>query len=393
VNFEFDAEQEQLRASVRRYLVDRAPITPYVRDGYGAARGADDVWLGLAALGASGLLVRGDHGGAGVGMVDAAVVLEECGRAVYPGPYVSSAIGATSLVSLAGGDTDHAALLPALADGTTVGTLAIFERGDRIEWRAPTTRCDGPGSGAEGGDGTVRVSGTKVGVLDGERADVFLVSTRADDGEVAIVAVTPGPSAGSSAGPSVRVEPDAGLDGSRCTATVHFDGAVGRRLAGADPTSAVGVTLDRMRTALVIDSIGAAARALELTVAYATARVAFDKPIGSFQAVQHLCADMLRALELSRAAGYYACWALDDADAAHAHLAAVQAAAYTSEELPKLGAHAIQVFGGIGFTWEHDIHLFYKRLVSAGAVLGNADDHLAELADLVLSPALIAHEE
>jgi alkylation response protein AidB-like acyl-CoA dehydrogenase len=112
--------------------------------------------------------------------------------------------------------------------------------------------------------------------------------------------------------------------------------------------------------------------------------VQFDKPIGSFQAVQHLCADMLRALELGRAAGYYSCWAADDADPSEAHRAAVMAKAFASDAYPQLGGSAIQVFGGIGFTWEHDIHLYYKRLLSLSASLGNASEHLAELAKIAI---------
>ena len=123
---------------------------------------------------------------------------------------------------------------------------------------------------------------------------------------------------------------------------------------------------------------------LVLAVDYAKQRIQFDKPIGSFQAVQHLCADMLRTLELGRAAAYYACWAADDADDAEAHRAAVMAKAFASDGFAQLGGTAIQVFGGIGFTWEHDIHLYYKRLLSASASLGNTSEHLAELARIAI---------
>ncbi len=132
MDFDFSADQELLRDSVRRYLAERAPITPYVRDRYSddrVAAVADDVWLGLAELGVVGLLVPEEHGGAGGGMVDAAVVLEELGRAVCPVPYASSAIGAVSLVMAVGSEAEHATLLPGLADGSTIGTLALYEDG------------------------------------------------------------------------------------------------------------------------------------------------------------------------------------------------------------------------------------------------------------------------
>ncbi|MDQ1380635.1 MAG: hypothetical protein QOJ71_1354, partial [Actinomycetota bacterium] len=113
-------------------------------------------------------------------------------------------------------------------------------------------------------------------------------------------------------------------------------------------------------------------------------RVQFDKPIGAFQAVQHLCADMLRTVELARAAGYYACWAIDDASPEEAHRAATLARAFAADAFPQLGGTAIQVFGGIGFTWEHDIHLYYKRLLSTSLALGTASDHLEELATIAI---------
>ena len=127
-------------------------------------------------------------------------------------------------------------------------------------------------------------------------------------------------------------------------------------------------------------------RRLEQTVDYAKDRKQFGAPIGSFQAVQHLCADMLRDLEIARAGVYYALWACQSADSEERHRAAVMAKAYASEVLPHVGETAIQVFGGVGFTWENDIHLFYKRMLSAASLVGNADQEYGELADLILGP-------
>jgi acyl-CoA dehydrogenase len=174
------------------------------------------------------------------------------------------------------------------------------------------------------------------------------------------------------------------VDGSRKEVSVEFAGAPGERLGG-DASTAIARTLDRLAVAYVVDGVGAAARALELVLAYAKERVQFDRPIGSFQAVQHLCADMLRVVELARAAGYYACWAIDEAPVEEAHRAVTIAKAYASDAFAQLGGSAIQVFGGIGFTWEHDIHLFYKRLLTASVALGQADDHLDELATIALA--------
>jgi alkylation response protein AidB-like acyl-CoA dehydrogenase len=371
VDFEFSDEQELLRASVRRLLTARAPITPYVRDRYETpALAPDAVWASLAELGVAGLLVPEAHGGAGMGMVDAAVVVEELGRAVSPLPYASSAVGAVSLVLDAGSKREHAFLLPGLADGTTVGAVAFFEpdRRTRVDDLATTARRDGDGW---------RVNGTKVHVADGAAAGLLLVSA-AVDGATAVFAVETNSD-------GVEVEPSPSVDGSRKVATVRLTDAIGWRLPSDDVDGAIARTLDRIGVAYVIDGVGAASRALDLAVDYAKERVQFDRPIGAFQAVQHLCADMLRVVELARAASYYACWAIDEASAAEAHRAATMAQAYASNAFAQVGATAIQVFGGIGFTWEHDIHLFYKRLLTAAGALGSADEHLEALAALALA--------
>ena len=347
MDFEFSADQEMLRDSVRRFLADRAPLS-YVRGVYDAPSAvADDVWHGLADLGVFGL-----------GMVDSAVVLEELGRAVCPAPFIASAIGAAALAD--------GALLPEILDGSRITTVALYDEDRRYEWRAPATRATPAG-------GAWQLDGVKVHVPDGAAADVVLVTATDHDGALGVYAVE-----------RPDAEPTPSVDGSRKEARVELTATPARRIGDGDATEAVARAVDRLAVAYVVDGIGAAQRALELSVEYAKDRVQFDKPIGSFQAVQHLCADMLRAVELGRAAGYYACWALDDAGPEEAHRAATMAKAFASEAYAQVGGTAIQVFGGIGFTWEHDIHLFYKRLLSLSVALGNADAHLAELASLVL---------
>ena len=366
MDFEFSQDQELLRDSVRRFLADRAPIAGYVRpllDGDDDRR--PEVWNALAELGVIGLLVPEEFGGsaapgAGTGMVDAAVVLE------------ASAIGAVSLVLGAGAPREHSFLLPAMASGSVVGTIALLEPGRRFEIDHPTTKAERLGEGWV-------VTGTKVHVPDAVGSDVVLVSASVDGEPGTAVFAVQTESSG------VTVEAVTTVDGTRKQATIVFDGAPGWRLGTGDASAAIAATVDRIAVAMVIDGVGAAARALELAVEYAKERVAFDHPIGSFQAVQHLCADMLRAVELGRAAGYYACWAADEADPAEAHRAATMAKAFASEAFPQLGGSAIQVFGGIGFTWEHDIHLFYKRLLSLAYTLGSSDDALEALADVVLA--------
>jgi alkylation response protein AidB-like acyl-CoA dehydrogenase len=361
LDFEFSEDQEQLRASVRRFLEERAPIS-YVRALLDDARSTtDEVWTGLADLGVTGLLVPDQHGGAGGGMVDMAVVLEELGRAVHPGPFASSAVGAVSLVNLAGSDDDRARVLPGLAAGETIATVAL-ER--PAEVRAAR---------AESG---WTLSGTHTHVPDAVAADLVLAASAVEGGLGAFVVER------GAAGLDVVAAPT--VDGTRRFATVTFAETPARRLGADDASDAIAETVDRLVVAAVVDGVGAASRTLEMAVAYAKERRQFDRPIGSFQAVQHLCADMLRAVELARAGAYYACWAADAADAAERHRAATMAQAFAADELYGVGASLIQVHGGIGYTWEHDAHLYYKRLLTLKERAGGTPGQLEELASLIL---------
>jgi alkylation response protein AidB-like acyl-CoA dehydrogenase len=361
VDFEFSAEQEMLRASVRAFLAANAPISA-VRSSYESATADPSVWSGLGELGVTALLVPEAHGGAGTGMVDAAVVLEELGRTVCPAPYAASAIGAVALAD------DE--LLPGLADGSLIGTVAIFEPGARYLWERPSTRATRAGSGWV-------LEGEKVHVADACAAGVAFVTARDDSGALGVYACE-----------TFDAEFTPTVDGSRKQGRISFTGAPARRVDAADDAGdarqVVTGALDRLGVATAVDGVGAAARALELVLEYAKERVQFGKPIGAFQAVQHLCADMLRTVELGRAAAYYACWAIDDASPDEAHRAATIARAFAADAFPAVGGSAIQVFGGIGFTWEHDIHLYFKRLLSSAYVLGAAAEHLAELAAIAI---------
>jgi alkylation response protein AidB-like acyl-CoA dehydrogenase len=362
LDFEFSDDQELLRATVRRFLTERASIA-YVRELLDDERGTtDDVWSGLIALGATGLLVPDVHGGAGMGMVDMAVVLEELGRAVHPGPFASTAVGAVSVVALAGSEDDRAELLPGFASGESTGTVALSSAGD--------TRAAVNGGGWS-------ITGEKAHVADAIAADMLVVTATTTDGELGAFVVARN-------APGMEVSPTATVDGTRKFATVTLTEAPARRLGPGDATDAVAETVDRLGIAAVVDGVGAASRALEVGVEYAKERRQFDRPIGSFQAVQHLCADMLRAVELARAGAYYACWAADAADPAERHRAATMAQAFAADELYTVGASLIQVHGGIGFTWEHDAHLYYKRLLTLKELAGGSPGQLEELASLVL---------
>ncbi len=355
MDFEFSDDQELLAESVRRYLTDRAPLT-YVRAHYADAAVVDDVWRGLAELGLVGMLAPESAGGAGMGLVDLALGLAEMGRTVYPGPFAASAVGATTLLARLGTDPIAGEWLPRLAAGDAVATIATMDA------HADAVHVDDGGA----------LHGTKTHVPDGVAADLLLVVT-APDAVVAIAADAPG----------VTVHSLPTVDGSRKFATVTLAGAPGTALSG-DVAGALAAAGDAFGVAAVLDGVGAAERALEMAVEYAKEREQFGRPIGSFQAVQHLCADMVRAIELGRAAAYYAAWACDHADALERHRAATMARAFAADGFYRVAANAIQVFGGIGFTWEHDAHLFYKRLLTLQHLGGSSSDHLEELASIVL---------
>lgn len=371
MDFEFSPEQEQLREAVRRFLEEQAPVTPYVREMFTHPTGfSEGVWQGLAGLGLTGILVPEAYGGAGLGMLEMGVVLEEMGRVVHPGPFLSTALTAAGLVRDAGSEADRAALLPGIASGEARATLALFEPGRRYEWREPTVTAR-PAS-----RGGWRLVGEKTHVHDAAAADWLLVTARSDEGLAAFIVEA-------DAG-GVEIEPLDTMDGTRKRARVRLRDAAARRLGEGDASEALAATVDRSVIGLCVDGVGAAQRALELCIGYAHQREQFGAPIGSFQAIQHLLADVLRDLELGRAGSYYALWAAEAADAAERHRAAWVAKAFCCEAFPRIGMDAIQVFAGVGFTWEYDVHLFFKRLLSLQSDLGDEATALEAVAGVVL---------
>jgi alkylation response protein AidB-like acyl-CoA dehydrogenase len=351
----YTTEQEAFRNTVRRFLEDQGGTT-FTRKRWNEPTPATgECWQSLAELGVTGLLVPEAAGGIGGDMTDMGVVMEELGRAVHPGPCWASCVGGSSAAATFGLDT----LSRGLADGSQTATLALEEPGRRFTaW--PQSRLTVAGD---------KLSGEKVQVPDAVGADFLFVTT--DHGVYLVPADADG----------LTICASEWLDGSRRFASVRFDKVPGTRLGD---NSQLAPTVDRMLVALCVDGVGAAQRALEMTVAYAGERQQFGQHIGSFQAVQHLCADMLQQLELGRAGIHYALWALAAADPSEAHRAAVMSKAYTAETFPQIGASAIQVFGGAGFTWEYDIQLYYKRLLSLQMTWGGSEVWLEELATLVI---------
>jgi alkylation response protein AidB-like acyl-CoA dehydrogenase len=371
VDFELSEAQQMLRESVRRFLAEASP-TGYVRAQLDDPRGTTDaVWRGLADLGLLGLLVPEELGGAGLGMIEMGVVCEEMGRALHPGPFAASSLTAASLVAASASPPERGEILPPLAAGDLVATVAAYEPGQRYDASRPATVAEPRG-------GSFALTGVKHLVPDGLAADLLLVVAReAATSETRVFAVDPRAS-------GVSRSPSPSVDGTRKLARVELEYAPARRLGSGDAGDAIADALDRSAIASAADALGAATRAHELALAYAVDRHQFGRPIGSFQAVQHLLVDMLQDLELARAGIYYALWAADAAGRAERHRAAAMAKAFASARLPAVGARVIQVFGGIGFTWEHDAHLFYRRLLGMEASFGDEQAHLDELARIAV---------
>ncbi|WP_336212816.1 acyl-CoA dehydrogenase family protein [Nonomuraea sp. LPB2021202275-12-8] len=350
-------EQEELRRTVRTLLAR----TPPARPAPGAEAGYDEtVWRLLAGqVGAFGLAVPEEHGGAGCTLAETHVVGEELGRALATLPYLGSAVLATQAL-LACGATDP---LPGLADGSRVGALAWAESGtwDPAAIRARVT---------DGG-----LTGVKEHVLDGVRAGLLIVPALAPDGGLAVYTVDP-------AGPGVRVEPLVTLDRTRPQARVTFDAAPAR-LIGDDGLRVLERLLAVAATALSAEQLGGSARCLELTLSHVKAREQFGRPIGSFQAVRHRLADLYVLVESARSVSYDAARALAG-DAPDLAVRAATAQAYCAEAYSAVAAETIQLHGGIGFTWEHEAHLHFKRAHGAAALFGSPAWHRTRLAGHVL---------
>jgi alkylation response protein AidB-like acyl-CoA dehydrogenase len=363
------AEQDELRDSVRRFLADRAPISR-VRELMQTPDGLDPaVWEQASTqLGLLGLAIPEEYGGAGFSFAEQAIVLEELGAALYGGPYLASAVlAATALLA----STDQAAqqdLLPAIASGETIATLAFTE--DDGSWDPAAVRL----AAVKDGDGW-RLDGHKNFVLDGAAAGLILVLAVADGGLSLFAVSADAPGLGRAVLPT--------LDQTRKLARLAFDGVPGRLIGGTGDAAAImDRVLDVAAIALAAEQLGGAQRALDMTVEYAKVRHQFGRPIGSFQGLKHRMADLLMEVESLRSAVNYAAAAVA-AGSDEVPVVASLVKAYASETYFHVTAESIQMHGGIGFTWEHDAHLYFKRAKSSELFLGDASYHRERLAERI----------
>ena len=376
MDFGFSEEQEMLRQSVREFLGAECPMT-YVRQMMEDERGyAGDQWKKMAELGWTGLIIPEQYGGAGLNMVDMVVVLEEMGRVVMPGPFFASALLGGLAIDLGGTEAQKQRYLPELAAGKLKATLAQVEESGR--WDAEGIALPAKASG-----GGFSLSGTKLFAHDAHNADVLVVPARSGgSGSDGITMLLVDPKA---KGVSIRVLKT--MDQTRKLCEVKFDQvAVGKDAVLGEVGK--GWTLldrlvDRAKVALCAEMCGGAQKVLEMSVEYAKVREQFGKPIGSFQAIQHKCANMMVQVESAKSATYYAAWAVAN-DVPESHLAACMAKAYCSDAYRFVSAEGIQIHGGIGFTWEHDMHLYFKRAKGSEVTFGDATWNRELVAQVVL---------
>jgi alkylation response protein AidB-like acyl-CoA dehydrogenase len=341
-------EQLQLRASVRGFLTDRQPLAA-VRALMDTPSGYDrSVWEQAGSqLGLPAIAIPEQYGGAGFTFVEQAIVLEELGRALYTGPYLASAVLAANALLCCGDDAANRTHLPGVATGETIATLAL-------------------GDEELAADGN-RLTGRRDLVLDGATADLILVATGRT--LFAVAADAPG---------MTRI-PLATLDQTRRLAAITFADTPATPVGEA---TGLDRALDRAAVALAAEQLGGAQAALDMAVAYAKTREQFNRPIGTFQTIKHRCADLLMEVESTRSAVLYAAWAVAD-DSAELPTMAPLVAAHASDTFSHAAAENIQIHGGIGFTWEHDAHLYFKRAHFDREFLGDPAAHREKLAQRI----------
>ena len=373
MDFGFSQEQEMLRATARKFFENECPST-FVRARMAEPAGVtDDFWKKLGEQGWLGLVYPEEYGGTGLGFVDLTVLMEEMGRAVMPGPFFATLLGGLAILE-AGSADQKKDWLGKISDGQAKATLA---------WTEPSARWDAPGvtTTARSVGGGWTLTGTKLFVPDAHLADVLVVVARTSEG--------PRPEDGVSLfllergarGLTTTLLPT--MDQTRKLCEVKLDDTpaalLGAKDGGWTPLERV---IQGATVALVAEMCGGAQKVLDMTTEYAKIRIAFGKPIGSYQGVKHRAADMLVDVENAKSLTYYAAWAVDER-VPEAALACSMAKAYTSDAYRKVAGAGIQLHGGIGFTWEHDLHLYFKRAKSSEFTFGDATYHREKVAQLI----------
>jgi acyl-CoA dehydrogenase len=354
VNFDFSADQKALREQARKFLAEHASSTRVRRILEGAAPYDAELWRGMGEMGWMGTAIPEPHGGAGFGHLELCVIAEELGRSLAPTPFASTIYLAAEALLLAGSDAQKKRWLPRIAQGEAIGCFALAE-GPHVATPANlATRAEG-----------ARLTGTKVPVADGDVADFAVVVAAQGDGRAGLFLVD-------LKGLGVTRASLATVDPTRSHARLVLDGAPGEPLGPAgEGWPLTERLLDRAAVLVAFEQLGGAQAALEMAREYALGRFAFGRQIASFQAIKHKLADMYVGVELARSNAYYGAWALTK-DAPELPVAAAAARVAASEAYYQAAKENIQIHGGMGFTWEFDCHLHYRRAKLTGLMLGSA---------------------
>ncbi len=369
MNFAFTDEQEELRKTVRSFLENKSSEEA-VREQMETENGYDPaVWSQMGEqMGLQGLSIPEEYGGSGYGFVELGIVLEEMGRALLCAPFFSTAVLAANTLLQSGDEDAKQKYLPGIASGETIATLAYTEPSGKWDESGITMEA------TKSGDGYT-LSGTKSFVLDGHTAGLILVAAKTGAG-TSLFAVD-----GDAAG--LTKTPLSTMDQTRKQAKLDFDNTpatlIGEEGQGWNTLSTV---LDLAAVALAAEEVGGAQKVLEMAVDYAKVRVQFGRPIGSFQAIKHKCADMLLEVESAKSAAYYGMWCASEMNDELPSTASL-AKAYCSEAYFHAAAENIQIHGGIGFTWEHPAHLYFKRAKSSELLFGDPTYHREQLAQRI----------
>lgn len=369
MNFGFSEEQEMLRDATRRFLDNECPSSFVRKMMEDDSAHATEMWKKVAEQGWPAILIDEAHGGVGGSFLDMVVILEEMGRSLLPGPFLATALLGTPAILAGGSDEQKNAILPGVAAGETILSLALAEQSGRYDAGGVALAATPKGE-------DFLLSGEKFFVPDAHVADQLVVVARTGQGAAAEDGISL--FVVDAKAPGVTVTQLKTVDMTRRQCHVAFQDVA---VPAAQVVGQVGAgwpivqrTLDQAMAGLCAEMVGTGQQALDMAVAYAKERVQFGKPIGSFQAVKHKCVDMMVQVENARSLTYYAAWTVDE-NVPEARQAVPMAKAYCSDMCKTVTSEAIQVHGGIGFTWEHDMHLFYRRGLASEAAFGSAPVH------------------
>lgn len=367
MQFGLSESQQILKDSARKFFAGESPIARTRKLMETETAYDPELWRRLAEQGFTGIIVPEEHGGMGLGQVELTLLMEEAGYALLPGPFFSTVALAGAVLDACGSPEQKKTFLSRICTGEARATVAFLEEG--ASWSQSDLRMQGAGGS---------LNGTKLFVTDAAVADFLVVVT--NDGVSMVEAGARG----------LRIAPMRGMDGTRKIYSAEFSNTPAEKLGTSSSTN-LRRGLEISTVSLAAEMVGGMQKVLETAVAYARTRKQFGKPIGSFQAVQHMCADMYLETESARSAAYYAAWALQE-NAADAAAAVAISKMYASDAARAVGNRGIQIHGGMGFTWENDLHLYYRRAKASETMLGDGTFHRERIAQLVIDGQSVSAE-